>query len=135
MALPEASGTSKSLLTLFHVGLLINWIFVFGQLLPVVGFLPLLVILIYEKTKKTPFTETALMFAWKRFVFHAIIIIGTGLYAVLTGYTHDLLIQAYILQSYALIPLAGYDAYRTYQGGLGLEPFRPLKEKIRKIKG
>jgi len=135
MALPDANSTSRTLFTLFHAGLLLNWLFVFSRLLPVVALLPLIIILLYEKTKKTPFSESALLFAWKRFVFHAIIIIGTALYGLLTGFTQEMLIQAYILQSYALIPLAGYDAYRTYQGGLGLEPLRPIKEKIRKIRG
>lgn len=135
MALPDANSTSKSIFTLFHIGLLLNWIFVFSGMLPLVSILPLIIILIYEKAKKTPFSESALRFAWKRFVFHGILIIGTATYSVLTGFTQEMLIQAYILQSYILIPLAGYDAYRTYQGGQGLEPLRPIKEKIRKIRG
>lgn len=135
LALPEASQTSKALLTLFHIGLIFNWIFVYSGLYPLIALLPLVLILLYEQVKKTAFSESALYFAWKRLILHAIIILGTAIYSLLFGLTESMLIQAYILQSYILIPLAGYDAYQTHKGGLGLELLRPLKEKIRKIRG
>lgn len=135
LALREASQTSKALLTLFHIGLIFNWIFVYSNLYPVIAILPLVLILLYEQVKKTPFTKSALQFAWKRLILHAIIISGTAIYGILVGLEQNAIIQAYILQSYILVPLAGYDAYHTYKGGLGLELLRPLKEKIRKIRG
>lgn len=135
MALPEANKTSKALLTLFHVGLFLNWIFVWQGLLPVIGIIPVTLILLYEQVKKTPLSESALHFAWKRLIFHAILIVSIAIFSVGTSFSQEMFRQAYILLSYVLIPLSAYDAYRTYQGGLGLELLRPLKEKVRKIRG
>ncbi|MAF31401.1 MAG: hypothetical protein CMF60_04270 [Magnetococcales bacterium] len=133
--LPEASARSRVLLSMFHVCLLFNWLFVTVGLLPLAGLLPVLIILLYEHQKKTAFTQTAVHFAWKRFIFHVIIILLTALYALISSFSEPQLIQAYILQAYVLIPLAGYDAYQTFKGGLGLELLKPLREKIRKIRG
>ncbi len=132
LALNEAPKTSRALFTLFHLSLAQSYFFVFSSLYPIIGIVPSVVLLAFEYRRKNAYTQSAFTFAYKRLILHISGVIFTGIYLAITVGNIDPTNQAWFLLSYIMLPLAGYDAYCTNRGGLGLNMIRPIQEKIRK---